>query len=100
MRNFLPEDVRQQNKGTFMGSAKAFATLAAGFSTVFAVPFIWAFIADPIGEALIRLYDRDIAVLLYWGLHITLYPMIFFLLRMTLVTAFVSAAVIAATRFV
>ncbi|MCG8604362.1 hypothetical protein MJD09_05100 [bacterium] len=93
-------DQREKNRHSFVDSAQWVATILALGSTIFAVPLLWNQIDNLIWNALNQLYERDMAGFWWWCLRLGLYPLVFALARMTLVTSIVTAAVVGATRFV
>lgn len=97
---WTPEHVRNQNRGTFVDSARGFATLLALAVTLFATPLLWQQLEPTLWGWLIRLYGGDLAWWLYWGLKLGAYGIVFYGLRMSLVTSLVAGATLAAVRFV
>ena len=85
--------------GSFMDSAGGFATVLAGIATVFAVPPFWGLVDGYIAHELVELYDESIAILAFYGIMIATYPLVFYAIRMSLMTTFVTGLVGLALRF-
>lgn len=97
---FTPNKFKSSNQNSFMESAHWFATTLAVIGTVLIVPLVWAQIDEQVKSLTTQYYSSGFASLAYLVVKLGAYPVCFFLLRMSLVTAFVSMAVGFAVRFV
>ena len=89
------------NKSVFTNSAVMFANTIALIVTILAAPEIVARISDPLDALLLRQHGYTMTgEILSFLLKCSIYPALFFLLRMSLVTAFVTGAIAFAARYV
>lgn len=86
--------------GSSMSSMNGFATVLASIATVFVVPPIWGAFELRIWAELLALYDEIIAIPAYWGIMLATYPLVFYAIRMSLMTTLIAGAIGVALRFV
>lgn len=86
--------------GAMWGSADGFSKVAAGIVAVFAVPPLWSAADGYIAEKLFELYDDGLVPILYYGLMIAAYPLVFFAIRMSLVSIAVTGLLGFALRYI
>jgi hypothetical protein len=83
-----------------LGSADGFSKVTAGIVAVFAVPPIWNMVDGYVAEKLFELYDDGLVPILYYGLMIAAYPLVYFAIRMSLVSIAVTGLLGFAMRYI
>ncbi len=86
--------------GSMWGSADGFSKIAAGIVAVFAVPPLWNMADGYIVDKLFELYDDGLVPILYYGLMIAAYPLVYFAIRMSLVSIAVTGLFGFAMRYI
>lgn len=87
-----------EQSSLFSRSLDGFNSMAALFATVFAVPVIWASFEPWIAREILRLYGEDVGFLMFWGLKLGAYPLVFFGIRLSLTTTYATIALSLAMR--